>query len=222
MLFKNFIDNHILQYPILYFKDTYEKSEMMVLDQIFFVIGNGFSFKKGYPLADSNTMRIKTYEEKNMDAFFENYHKIWYLDLNLPTKRFITRFYMKVPEIKEYSNDRYLYIMNEKYANQFNESVDKYQGKNPSGELPIIRKFQKLDEMPFIDKVEFYPISMNYSRITQITRHKRQEETDEYALKLLDYAERFYQNNPIREKHICDSEHEIKKIQKLRKDIKGQ
>lgn len=222
MIFKNFIDNNILEYPILFLRSTYEKSEMMVLNHVFFVVGNGFHFKKGYPLAygdDNDKLKIKTYKEKDMTSFFDKLHEFWYLDYNLPTRKFISDFNIKIPEIKEYSNNRYIYILDEEFVKKFNKKVDKYQGCNPSDEIAVVRKFHKLDEMLFINEVLFYPISMDHSKIAQITKHKRQNETDEYALKLLDYAENFYHNYPQKNKDY-DIKSEIKKIQKLRSEIK--
>ena len=71
-VFKNFIDNRILEYPILYFSQDYTRSKMKVLDQIFFVIGNGLEFKNGYPICNNSNHKMIKYDKVDIDEFFKN------------------------------------------------------------------------------------------------------------------------------------------------------
>lgn len=74
---KKCISNAILQYPTLYLKDTYELSELFVLDQLYLTIGNGYEWNaEGY---------LNSCEDDNQfseipDVFFK--HKMYYINMD--------------------------------------------------------------------------------------------------------------------------------------------
>lgn len=88
--FKNFIDDAIINFPTLYLKNTYDESVFSVLNHIFFVIGNGFFWKNGYPFAIEKVFCneygewynkrniLKSYKTKDINLIFDE--EIFFID----------------------------------------------------------------------------------------------------------------------------------------------
>ena len=215
-VFKNFIDNQIINHPILYLKTDYKKSEISVLDQIFFTVGNGFEWKDGYPLLPSGNKNLVKYHKVDIEWFFKNRKKIWVLDFNEETLEFLKRFSFNPME--HYSNGNCWYMMDKDIINDYNAEVDKELAKNPDGDpfdfLNGIRKFERVVDFFAGNKISFYPIS-KHSKICQIFQQKTiQPETLYYAMKTLKYASNFYSENKSE-----DSEAELEKINNLMNQI---
>ena len=193
-MFKNFIDKEILLWPDLFLKTTYEKSMMSVLDHVFFTIGNGFEWKNGYPLLHSGSKNLIDYPAVDIDLFFKKRKNIWMLVINnMKTHEFIKTF--NFDYLKDFSSEKVIYIDDKHFAEHYNNEV-----KNIESDLEVfdvfdrIDKFDKATKIWYNSQVSFYPIS-KYSMINEINKQKViQDETVEYALKLLDYAEKYYLN----------------------------
>lgn len=226
-MFKEHIDNQIIRYPSLYFKTTYEKSEAMVLDQIFCVTGNGYEWFDGYPLCHSGCDSITEYKQIDIDKFFKMKRKIYMLKIeNEKTSKYIEG--MNIPVISEFSNERYIYTDDKEFAIRFNEKVKSdFKYYYNCDLFDRVRLFEKPSEILYRDMVSFYGIHYNYSMITEITKQKViREETVRYGLKMLDYAERLYKGNfgynstrHMRKSSFVNAQEELEKVAKLRIEL---
>lgn len=216
-MFKDFIDNQMIEWPELFLKTTYEKSEASVLNHIFFVNGNGFEWKLGYPLLPSGRKNLIRYNKVDMEWFFKNRKKIWYLDFNDETFKFIKKF--KFIPMKNYSNRNVWYVMDKSIVDDYNAKVDEELAKSSDKNhfddfLYGIRKFKKVTHIFAIDKISFYPLCQ-YSKVNEILKQdKIVPETVEYALKTLDYAENFYMKKKTKE-----AKTELQQIMKLKVEL---
>lgn len=235
---KNFIDHSILKYPLLYLDENYSKSEIRVLDHIFFVIGNGYDWYWGYPLLDAESNMLTYYADTDMEYFFNHKDDIYLLELNENTNSFIDKLNIDIPKMEKYSNDDktiYIDVKNNKDAlkiiEQYNSEVKKLSQKNISDRIMLIEsvndfiseRYKRIDILkkfnPNIPINQFYPISDKYSAIMQLEEKGATDEVYEYAHKLLDYAEEYYKNNKTIAPYL-NSDEELMKIQKIKKHLK--
>lgn len=195
---KNLIDNMILEYPALYLKKYYTQSEMAVLSQIFFTIGGGFEWIDGLPLKEAGESTTFEYREVNTEWFCHNQDKIWWLDINPRTFEFCR--YFKFDYMKEYSTLRNLYAMNIDTVKRYNASVpDEFlNNKMPDA----IRRFQRCTDIWMKDYLSFYPLDEEYSLLfTMLEQDYIHPEAVNYALSLVDFAEKHYSDPNYKETH---------------------
>ena len=221
-VFKNFIDNHILEYPIVYFRQDYTRSKMAVLDHIFFVIGNGLEFKNGYPLCNNSNHKMIKYDKVDIDEFFENKDKvyllnIWSFDDGSTVNQYIKENNIDFDDIsiKKFSNQKVIYTYDVDFAMKWNKNAKKFNKSRGLFEHYLVY-FQRFDSyyFTFFNEECFYPIHKKYSLINQIKNQPViQKETLKYALELLEYAKNFYENK--------NDMKELNKINKLIIEMKG-
>lgn len=226
-MFKEHIDNQIIEYPTLFLKTTYQKSEAMVLDQIFFVIGNGYKWLDGYPLCMSGHDSIIKYNPVDIDKFFEMRNSIYALDIdNEITRNYISN--IDIPKIKEFSNNRYIYVKDCDFIEKFNKKVEKdFPNRFMEDIFDRVQMFESLSEIMWKDIVIFSMIHDKYSMIREITKQKNiRKETVRYGLKMLDYAEKLYTGNfgvrstqHMNKSKFVNPEKELEKIAELRQEI---
>lgn len=232
---KNFIDHSILKHPLLYLDENYLKSEIRVLNHIFFVIGNGYNWYGGYPLLDSDTDMFTYYADIDIEYFFNNKAYIYHLSLNENTDNFINKLNIDIPKMEEYSNDKNIYIdvRNNsdvlKIIERYNTEAKKIPRINILDRIMLIKslndfiadKYKKIEILkkfnPNTPINQFYPIS-KYSAITQLEENGAVDEVYEYAKKLLDCAEEYYRSNKITESYL-NSDEELIKIQRIKEQL---
>lgn len=235
-MFKEFIDHQILEFPTLYFKNDYKKSEMMVLDHIFFVIGNGYEWKDGYPLMPSGNDELMVYSSVDIDKFFDMKDDIYMLDVNDDTREYIKKLDYEVSCLKDFSNSSYIYVNDKELVDKYNSAERVRKENDIMSRVDLfhrVNQFEKLvDDDRFVNYCSLYPISeFGYSMISEIKSQQMiQPETIEYALKFLNFAEEFYHNpkkfqklpkgyRRMGFKSDIDSNEELKKIKILQEEI---
>ena len=162
MKLEHVINWSIINYPTLYRDVTLERSRLKVLNQLFFVIGNGFEWHKDGFLFDGNKRNFRKILPK---GFFEK---------NLYTVAITPK---SIPLVKKRIADRFYYI---KKNSRFREVDVIFEAKDDDDALPFYREFEKKlkkDLPTFIYKARSedpnqpYPLSQ-YSALVEIVNGK--------------------------------------------------